>query len=304
MREICEQFRRAHIHVDLALAHPPSLDEPVTLILDESARPAATPAPSGPVVEGPPPLPRRGKLARRGRASIADIIAAVQEATVQVFTEGGGGSGVIVDPDGLILTSRHVVDSETGLSEREVRVDLWDGSHETATVVRSHRVLDYALLVIPRRKLLAVPIGDSLRLREAETVYVVGSPGGLTNSVSRGIVSAARRRCTTNVEYIQTDAAINPGNSGGPVVTEQGDLIGISTWTYVGDQPRAAHGLNFVIPVDYVVDDIQFLRRIGLTEACRRPYCRHCGWLHAAAPRYCECCGALLAGAGPEGSAP
>ena len=301
--EICEQFRRARIQVVLSLTEPASLDHQVLLQLEEAARtPAATPAPD-PNPHGPRPLPRPGHLAGNGHGNIADVIAAVKRCTVQVFTEVGGGSGVIVDPDGLILTCRHVVAREDALSERHVRVDLWDGSHEIATVVRSHRSLDFALLVVPRGNLPAIPLGDSLGLREAETLYIIGSPAGLTNSVSRGIVSSPGRSCTTNVEYIQTDAAINAGNSGGPAVTERGDLVGISTWAYHGEGGTTAQGINFAIPVDYLVDEIEIVRQLGLEEACRRAYCRHCGWMQSASPRYCENCGAMFVEKILEGNA-
>lgn len=288
VREICEEFGRAGICLCLTLTDPPALDEQLTLTLQDAARPAAPPNHAG----APAPLPRPGQLAR---GSVADVIAAVRKGTVQVFTDVGGGSGVIVDPDGLVLTCRHVVDGEDGLCEREVRVDFWDGTHLPGTVVRSHRTLDFALVVVPRRALPAVPLGDALRVREAETLYVVGSPAGLCNTVTRGIVSAARRACATNVEYIQTDAPISPGNSGGPVVTERGDLIGISTWAYRGSGDAPVPGISFAVPVDYMADEVEALRQIGLQEACRLPYCRHCGWLQPGERRYCENCGAMFA---------
>ncbi|MBI3947717.1 MAG: trypsin-like peptidase domain-containing protein [Armatimonadetes bacterium] len=308
VREIRGQFQRAGIHLEFDVGRPPTLDEPVFLHLDPS--PGASEAQVAPSLAAPPlpappelpALPRPGELSGHGRR-VVDVIAAVARATVQVFTEEGGGSGVVVDPDGLVLTCRHVVEGEDGLSERTARVDLWDGTHEAATVVRSHRALDFALLVVPRRGLPAVPMGDSLGLRAAESVYVVGSPAGLANSVSRGIVSAPRRTCLTNIEYIQTDAAIQPGNSGGPVVTESGDLVGIITWAYRGEEPARTPGISFAVPVDYVADEVAALRRLGLAGARRRPYCRHCGWLQSEERRYCENCGAMFVEKILEGSA-
>jgi S1-C subfamily serine protease len=302
VREIRAELARAKIHVNLAVDDPKTLDEMVTLRLqkaapaspaDASAAPPAGKERAGARSLSPQSTP--GQIAQGRHRDITDVIAAVKQCTVQIFTEIGEGSGVIVDPDGLILTNRHVVDTEGGFSERYVRVHFADGSEEDATVVRSHRPLDYALLVVPRQNLCAVPLGDPLKLRDAQTLYAIGNPGGLALSVTRGIVSAARRVCTTNVEYIQTDAAISAGSSGGPVVTEQGDLVGISAWAYRGDGRLLAQGINFAIPIDYMREEIRVLRAIGFQEACRRYYCRHCGWLEEGEGRYCGNCGAARA---------
>ncbi|HOM82784.1 MAG TPA: S1C family serine protease [Armatimonadota bacterium] len=299
VREIRAELARARIEVNLAVDDPKTLDELVTLRLRKATRALPVDASDAPPAGGKTvgdrplsPLPTPAQIAQGRHRDITDVIAAVKQCTVQIFTEIGEGSGVIVDPNGLILTNRHVVDTEEGLSERYVHVHFADGTEDDATVVRSHRPLDYALLVVPRQGLCAVPLGDPLKLKDAQTLYAIGNPGGLAFSVTRGIVSAARRVCTTNVEYIQTDAAINAGSSGGPVVTEQGDLVGISAWAYRGDGRLQAQGINFAIPVDYMREEIRALRAIGFQEACRRYYCRHCGWLEESEGRYCSNCGA------------
>jgi len=170
---------------------------------------------------------------------------------------GGIGSGVIISKDGLILTNAHVVSPEAV----EISVTLASLERVSATLVGWDHWTDLAVLrlnlaEIKRRQLgfAHAEFGDSRRLYPGQTVYAVGTPHGLTRTVSRGIISNNNRyfedtRGVRGYEtgafntWLQTDAAINPGNSGGPLVTEDGAVIGINSRAYIG-----ADNLGFAIP--------------------------------------------------------
>jgi serine protease Do len=156
------------------------------------------------------------------------------------------GSGVIVSPDGYVLTNNHVV--ERGA---RFRVGLVDGRELTAKLIGTDPSSDLAVLKLEtREKLPAVPIGRSEDLLIGETVIAIGNPFGLASTVTTGVVSALHRNFKaggrTLFDFIQTDASINPGNSGGPLLDIDGRLIGINT-AILGD--RSA-GIGFAIPID------------------------------------------------------
>lgn len=176
----------------------------------------------------------------------------------QRFT-GGIGSGVIISSDGLILTNAHVVSPRAveisvtlaSLERVEARLVGWDHWTDLA-VIR----LDLAEVRRRRLGFTAAEFGDSAKLFPGQTVFAVGTPYGLTRTVTRGIISNNNRpfedsRGVRGYEtgsfntWLQTDAAINPGNSGGPLVTEDGRIIGINSRTYIG-----AENLGFAIPAD------------------------------------------------------
>ncbi|MBI4888266.1 MAG: trypsin-like peptidase domain-containing protein [Acidobacteria bacterium] len=174
------------------------------------------------------------------------------------------GSGVVVSPDGLVLTNNHVVAGESGrLSLRQlpaVTVALGDAREMEARIVGVDPATDLALLKIPASSLPTVPWGDSSRLRVAEWVLAIGNPFQLNQTVTLGIVSALGR---TNVgisayeDFIQTDAAINPGNSGGALVNTRGELVGINTAIF--SQSGGYQGIGFAVPSNLarrVVDDL------------------------------------------------
>lgn len=170
---------------------------------------------------------------------------------------GGIGSGVIISKDGLILTNAHVVSPQAV----DISVTLASLERVNARLVGWDHWTDLALLRLDldearRRKLgfTHAEFGDSAKLYPGQTVYAVGTPHGLTRTVSRGIISNNQRyfedtRGVRGYEtgsfntWLQTDAAINPGNSGGPLVTEDGEVIGINSRTYIG-----ADNLGFAIP--------------------------------------------------------
>ncbi len=156
------------------------------------------------------------------------------------------GSGVIVSPDGYVLTNNHVV--ERGA---RFRVGLVDGRELTAKLIGTDSSSDLAVLKLEtREKVPSVPIGRSDELLIGETVIAIGNPFGLASTVTTGVVSALHRNFKagdrTLFDFIQTDASINPGNSGGPLLDVEGRLIGINT-AILGD--RSA-GIGFAIPID------------------------------------------------------
>jgi Do/DeqQ family serine protease len=156
------------------------------------------------------------------------------------------GSGVIVSPDGYVLTNNHVV--ERGA---RFRVGLLDGRELIAKVVGTDPSSDLAVLKLEaKEKLPFVPIGRSDDLLIGETVIAIGNPFGLAHTVTTGVVSAVHRNFKaddrTLFDFIQTDASINPGNSGGPLLDIDGRLIGVNT-AILGDRNA---GIGFAIPID------------------------------------------------------
>ncbi len=171
----------------------------------------------------------------------------------------GSGSGFIWDKEGHIITNYHVIQNGTKL-----RVTLSDGSSWDATVVGIEPNKDLAVLKISATsdKLRPIPVGQSSTLRVGQTVYAIGNPFGLDQSLTTGVISALGREITSIGgrpirDVIQTDAAINPGNSGGPLLDSSGRLIGVNTMIY--SPSGASAGIGFSIPVDevnWVVSDL------------------------------------------------
>jgi serine protease Do len=157
----------------------------------------------------------------------------------------GVGSGFIISADGVILTNAHVVDGA-----QEVTVRLTDRREFTAKVVGSDRQTDVAVLRIEARDLPTVKLGDPRTARVGDWVLAIGSPFGLTNTVTSGIISAKSRALPneTYVPFLQTDVAVNPGNSGGPLFNMAGEVIGINSQIF--SQTGGYQGLSFAIPID------------------------------------------------------
>jgi serine protease Do len=160
------------------------------------------------------------------------------------FHGGGQGSGVIVSPDGYILTNNHVIDSA-----REVMVTLPDKREFQGTIVGADPKTDLAVVKIDAKDLPTIPWGDASKLQVGEYVLAVGNPFGLNSTVTLGIVSAlgrGRMGITQYEDFIQTDAAINPGNSGGALVNTKGELVGINTAIF--SQSGGYQGVGFAVP--------------------------------------------------------
>ncbi len=160
------------------------------------------------------------------------------------------GSGVIVSPDGYILTNNHVVDDAT-----DIEVVLKDKRQLKAKVVGTDPRTDIAVLKIPATGLTSVTIGDSGKTRVGDIVLAIGDPFGIGETVTMGIVSALGRR-SLDIEgaggyedFIQTDASINPGNSGGALVNTRGQLIGINT-AIISNGGGGNQGIGFAVPID------------------------------------------------------
>ncbi len=176
--------------------------------------------------------------------------------------EHGIGSGVIISPDGYIVTNNHVVDGAT-----EIRVTLSDRRILTAKLVGTDPLTDLAVIKIEGTNLPNIPIGDSSALRPGQTVLAFGNPFGFRFTVTRGIVSALNRPNPyaddphKPGQFIQTDAAINPGNSGGPLVNAHGEVVGINT--FLISPSGSFSGMGFAIPTQIVTPVVDSLVRYG-----------------------------------------
>jgi serine protease Do len=160
--------------------------------------------------------------------------------------EEGLGSGVIVTPEGMIVTNEHVVGGAD-----HIKVTLSDRRAFDAKVIGTDKKTDLAVLKVDAKDLPWVPFGDSSKLEPGEVVLTVGNPFGLTQTVTMGIVSGVGRQgvgITDYEDFIQTDAAINPGNSGGAMVNSRGELIGINTAIFT--QSGGYEGIGFAIPAN------------------------------------------------------
>ena len=166
------------------------------------------------------------------------------------------GSGVIISPDGYVVTNNHVV----GENVREITVALSDKREVRGKVIGTDPATDIALLRIDVRGLPVVPWADSSKLQVGEWVLAIGSPFQLSQTVTAGIVSATGRANVGFADYedfIQTDAAINPGNSGGALINSRGELVGINTGIF--SQSGGYQGIGFAVPSNlarHVADDL------------------------------------------------
>jgi S1-C subfamily serine protease len=231
------------------------LDDTFRLLLDDSA-PASDPGPAAAPVDDQPLLDAYSNAVTR-------IVDAVGPAVVRVETpadpgrqrRGGTGSGVVISPDGLVLTNSHVVQGA-----RTVRLSLPDSRRVEARVAGDDPHSDLALLLVTDNVTLpAARLGDSKSLKRGQLVVAIGNPLGFESTVTAGIVSALGRSLRSYSgglidDVIQTDAALNPGNSGGPLVSSRGEVVGINTAMIAG-----AHGICFAVAsntASHVVSEI------------------------------------------------
>jgi serine protease Do len=222
----------------------------------------------------PTPLSAVGSAMTTGattvqNADLTEVVAQARQSVVTITADGlstsgfspfgqptsGIGSGVILTPNGYILTNRHVVEGSSSLS-----VELESGEVLPATLVEMASDRDLALVKVDATGLTAARIGDSGSIQVGQTAIAIGSPlGTYTETVTKGIVSGLGRTVTVQDEatgrpttlegLIQTDAAINPGNSGGPLLDAGGAVIGINTAV-----ASSAEGLGFAIPIAEAAD--------------------------------------------------
>ncbi|HEY6305122.1 MAG TPA: Do family serine endopeptidase [Candidatus Angelobacter sp.] len=182
--------------------------------------------------------------------------------------EHGLGSGIIISPDGYIVTNNHVVDGAV-----DIRVTMTDRRVFSAKLVGADPLTDLALIKINASNLPSIPWGDSTSLKPGQTVLAFGNPFGFRFTVTRGIVSALNRANPYSDdrrkpgEFIQTDAAINPGNSGGPLVDARGEVIGINT--FLISPSGSFSGMGFAIPSQVARPTIEALLKYGKVEHAR-----------------------------------
>ncbi len=221
--------------------------------------------------------------------ALESLAARVSPAVVQILVTGYGplheesrsetalivrqhavGSGVIVDPNGYIMTNAHVVE---GAQRIRVALPLPNDNGRSvaagkrrifeARLIGAHKESDLALLKIDEKDLPTLTLLAQQRARVGQLVFAIGSPEGLQNSVTMGVVSAAARQADPEkpITYIQTDAPINPGNSGGPLVDMNGGVLGINT--FILSTGGGSEGLGFAIPARIVDFVYQSLRKYG-----------------------------------------
>jgi serine protease Do len=229
---------------------------------------------------------------RRWDESVDALVRRVSPSVVQIMVTGYGavsegargnadvvigrqkaiGSGFVIDASGYIVTNAHVVNGA-----QRVQVALPGGPADgtiagsfaaritvvPARIVGVSRDIDLALLKVDAANLTALPVANFRNLRQGETVFAFGSPQGLRNSVTHGIISAVARQTDPDspMVYIQTDAPINPGNSGGPLVNVNGEVVGVNT--FILSESGGAEGLGFAIPCGVVHVVYEQLRKYG-----------------------------------------
>ncbi|WP_312305922.1 DegQ family serine endoprotease [Pulveribacter sp.] len=168
----------------------------------------------------------------------------------------GVGSGFILSADGFVMTNAHVVEGA-----EEVIVTLTDKREFKAKIIGADKRTDVAVVKIEATGLPAVKVGDVSRLKTGEWVMAIGSPFGLENTVTAGIVSAKQRDTGDYLPFIQTDVAINPGNSGGPLLNMRGEVVGINSQIY--SRSGGFMGISFAIPIDEAIRVSEQLRATG-----------------------------------------
>jgi S1-C subfamily serine protease len=203
----------------------------------------------------------------------------VKDTVVGIFYEGIAATGFSVNADGLIVTNRHVVGTQT-----DVVVALYKGKEIPGKVVRSFRDVDLAFIKVNEKTSRFAQLSKPGNIKVGQYVYAIGYPGGLSNTLTQGVISAIGRYIDKK-HFIQTDAAINPGNSGGPLFNDVAEVIGVNTSILEQSQ-----GIGFAIPVDILQNCIE---QIAREDIFNKHYCGICGNC-SESDMYCEMCGASL----------
>ena len=192
--------------------------------------------------------------------------------TAVVGPQSSTGSGFVIDPDGYIMTNAHVVSGARRV-EVVLPAENADGTLATALSGKTYTLaarivgvtteLDLALLKIDGQKLPALPLATYSQVRQGETVFAFGSPLGMRNSLSHGLISAVARQVDPDspLIYVQTDAPINPGNSGGPLVNIRGEVVGVNT--FIVSQSGGNEGLGFAVPSATIRTVFRQLKQYG-----------------------------------------
>ena len=235
---------------------PPATNTPVPPATNTPAPPATnTPVPPATNTPTPPDRPAlniqfigAADLSDESKSSLADLIESIQAGVVQITTSSGSASGFIITSDGLVITNEHVVSGE-------IRVGVWltTGRRYDADVLERDATSDLALLRIAGgSSFQAIAVGDPNTVRMGDEVLALGFPLadtiGTNLTVTRGIISSTRT--VDGVQLLQTDAAINPGNSGGPLVSTNGEVIGVNTARIEEtDSGRPVSNIGFAVSV-------------------------------------------------------
>ncbi|HEX4168941.1 MAG TPA: trypsin-like peptidase domain-containing protein [Bryobacteraceae bacterium] len=236
------------------------------------------------------PNPEKMDVLKQLSSSFEDVSQHCGQAVVQIFVrsyvtpdnnsnsgelltaEDSSGSGIIMSPDGYILTNAHVVKGAHSVKV-QLNIRMATGAHDAADRPRGHALTgtivgldhdsDLAVVKVDRQNLPYLSFGDSDQLKQGQIVLALGNPLGLDNSVSMGVVSAVSRQIKPNdpMVYVQTDAPINPGNSGGPLVDTDGHVVGINT--LILSQSGGSEGIGFAIPGNIARDVYQQLKAQG-----------------------------------------
>ena len=219
------------------------------------------------------PAPATTAVSDSGRAagSVADIYAQTSQGVAFILAgeSGGSGSGFLIDGQGHIVTNEHVVE---GSSTFSVRLGE-EGDALDAKLIGKDTSTDLAVLEVDPRKIAAetkpLELASSAELRPGDAAIAIGSPFGLSGTVTTGIISALDREIKSPNGFpisgvLQTDAAINPGNSGGPLLDEQGRVIGVNS--QIASSSRQSSGVGFAVPVDTVKEVVPQILKGGDIE--------------------------------------
>jgi serine protease Do len=238
--------------------------------------------------------PASPNLLRELNSSLEAVVSKISPAVVQIVVTGYGpseehghtdtarivrqhaiGTGIIVDADGYIMTNAHVIEGAQHIkvilpppaSDSAIELQpIHAGQILEAKLLGTHKQSDLALLKVDATHLPTAALRGDVRVHQGELVFAIGTPEGLRNTVSMGVVSSLARQLDPDkpMVYIQTDAALNPGNSGGPLVDIDGNVIGINTLML--SEGGGSEGLGFAIPAAIVSFDYQNLRKSGRVQ--------------------------------------
>jgi S1-C subfamily serine protease len=209
----------------------------ISQALDDDSAPAGTGIPTAAPIAAAP--------AQSGEEPAAAVARALLPTVVEIRHDNGLGSGFVYDKNGYILTAAHVVE---GVDQVDVR--LYDGTRLRGEVVGTDELNDVAVVKVDRTDLKVAPLAVGQSLEVGQMAIAIGSPFGLNETVTAGIISSTDRILEDGREVIQTDAPINPGNSGGLLADRQGRVIGINDAIRPGDNSDGNVGIGFAIPID------------------------------------------------------
>jgi serine protease Do len=214
--------------------------------------------------------------------STHELFEHVVDSVVSISHEGRiYGSGVLIDSNGVVATNHHVVSIS-----KKVMVLLNNGTEHLGELIRSYRDVDLAFLQVLSKPDKFASLADKDKLKIGQTIYAIGHPMGLQNTITKGIISAINRKIRGG-KYLQTDASINPGNSGGPLFNEYAEVVGINTMML-----QDAQGLGFAIPIEIVAERYESIKQ-NWSSLFTKEYCGICG-KNSGYYKYCEHCGVEL----------